>query len=642
MHRVKGGWVLVGETAPTVPDLGKVLKALRDRAAALERGGVTTKLILPNDQILYTALPLATSDPETRRAEIEAALVGLTPYALPDLAYDYRVRDDQTAQVAAIARETLAEAESFAVIHGFNPVSFVAVPEDGSYGGEPWFGTTKAAANLLPATETVERDRFPARISPPKPEPTPRAAPQEISVTPLEPPQTRPSFASQRAHGGDAPKAAPPKSGDHRITLTPPPVVVTSAITAPPGAEDQPPESLTTVGTRLAAVRTAGLPARPALIAAPLAVLGLLTVWLMLPGDDAPAPDTAPVAEVVAEAPPLPAPLEVAPPPLEDEAEPEPETGFSETEAQEVLADLGIWPLPPQAPAEPGESTLDGFYIASIDHNIPGEDAVALPPAEALLEDYPLHTQMAPPPPGTTFDLNERGLVTPSRAGTLSPEGVMVFAGPPPRVPPLRPREEAVTDPIAAAQKDDPLRARLARFRAKPRPTDLAERLERSQRGGLTEAELAAIRPRPRPESAQQVALAIAEATAAVPVTAEPLLIPKSRPSGFEAAIASAVKEANAVPAPAAVTPARTQIPSSASVAKQATLDNAVNLSKVNLFGVFGAPGDRRALVRLSSGRYVKVEVGDRLDGGKVVAIGDDDLSYVKNGKTIKLEMPRG
>ncbi|MEC9251008.1 MAG: HAD hydrolase-like protein, partial [Pseudomonadota bacterium] len=53
------------------------------------------------------------------------------------------------------------------------------------------------------------------------------------------------------------------------------------------------------------------------------------------------------------------------------------------------------------------------------------------------------------------------------------------------------------------------------------------------------------------------------------------------------------------------------------------TLRNAINLNRINLIGVYGQPSDRRALVRLSNGRYRKVKVGDRIDGGRVLAIGD-------------------
>jgi len=37
-----------------------------------------------------------------------------------------------------------------------------------------------------------------------------------------------------------------------------------------------------------------------------------------------------------------------------------------------------------------------------------------------------------------------------------------------------------------------------------------------------------------------------------------------------------------------------------------------------------------------------KVKVGDRLDGGRVSAIGDGELRYQKGGRNIVLQMPRG
>ena len=45
---------------------------------------------------------------------------------------------------------------------------------------------------------------------------------------------------------------------------------------------------------------------------------------------------------------------------------------------------------------------------------------------------------------------------------------------------------------------------------------------------------------------------------------------------------------------------------------------------------------------RLSSGRYRKVVVGDRLDGGRVSAIGESELRYTKGGRNMVLKMPRG
>lgn len=94
---------------------------------------------------------------------------------------------------------------------------------------------------------------------------------------------------------------------------------------------------------------------------------------------------------------------------------------------------------------------------------------------------------------------------------------------------------------------------------------------------------------------------------------------------------------ATAAAVPATVTP---RLPSSASVSRQATITNAINLRRLNLIGVYGTSADRRALVRLPSGRYRKVQVGDRLDGGRVVAIGDARLQYQKSGRNHTLEMP--
>ena len=97
---------------------------------------------------------------------------------------------------------------------------------------------------------------------------------------------------------------------------------------------------------------------------------------------------------------------------------------------------------------------------------------------------------------------------------------------------------------------------------------------------------------------------------------------------------------------PAAVVAPRQSIaptaPSSASVTRQATVRNAINLNRINLIGVYGQPSSRRALIRLSDGRYKKVKVGDSIDGGRISSIGDGELQYVKGGRSVRLTMPKG
>ena len=80
----------------------------------------------------------------------------------------------------------------------------------------------------------------------------------------------------------------------------------------------------------------------------------------------------------------------------------------------------------------------------------------------------------------------------------------------------------------------------------------------------------------------------------------------------------------------------------SARVARAATDNNAIALGRVSLVGVFGTSSNRRALVRMPNGRFKKVSVGDRVDGGRVAAISSSSLRYTKGGRTVTLEMPNG
>ena len=69
-------------------------------------------------------------------------------------------------------------------------------------------------------------------------------------------------------------------------------------------------------------------------------------------------------------------------------------------------------------------------------------------------------------------------------------------------------------------------------------------------------------------------------------------------------------------------------------------MKGALDLSEVNLLGVYYFSGKRSALVRLKNGKRLMVKVGDRLDGGKVAAIGKRELRYVKSGANITLDLP--
>lgn len=298
----------------------------------------------------------------------------------------------------------------------------------------------------------------------------------------------------------------------------------------------------------------------------------------------------------------------------------------------------------PQRLETPAIIGLDDIFIASIDRTDLSHDAVALPSLASLQTDNVPGSISSPAAAGTEFALDARGQVIATVEGAVSPDGVVVYLGQPPIRPPPTPARD---DPEAEQQE---VRSYLASLRPLSRPDDLMELAERASLGGLTRAELGRVRPLMRPERPVIAEVApenIPEDAAstgtklAVAVSVKPLLRPAglartAKPSNL-GSVAAITKVATI--APRTVKPS---IPSSASVARQATLDNAINLRKINLIGVYGTPANRRALVRLPSGRYKKIKVGDNIDGGRVLAISDSELRYQKGGRNMTLKIPSG
>ncbi|OIQ44028.1 MAG: hypothetical protein BM558_09475 [Roseobacter sp. MedPE-SW] len=324
------------------------------------------------------------------------------------------------------------------------------------------------------------------------------------------------------------------------------------------------------------------------------------------------------------------------------------EDNASEQAASDALSEAalyaatGIWQQVPQIAEVPALVSLDDIYIASIDNSNLSQDAVALPGAPEHDSDPAPDALSSPAAAGSDFALDNRGLVTATPEGTLNPDGVMVYLGRPSVTPPPTPVRTA---PEAANEAAENARlASLSLKRPRPRPSDLLERAERALLGGLSREELSRVRPRARPASlkteeqeSQPVSdLAIATST-----------LPRARPANFANLVDRATRQRDAEPASAAtaaavvaprsVTPS---IPSSASVARQATVKNAINLRRINLIGVSGKPSNRQALILMPTGRTRQVRVGDRLDGGTVVAISNTQLQYQKRGTNTTLKLP--
>lgn len=219
LERTADGWLPLGRAAFDAPDLKHQLGHLRALAEARAPEGFVTKLILPNAQILYFEAAAPGPDRAARRAQIVKALSGRTPYHVDDLVFDF-TSGGQRAAVAVITRLTLQEAEAFAAEHGFRPVAFVAIPDAGRFAGEPFFGLSTAAPDLLGADGRYDRDQDPVRIlaAPPMAEPEPEHLPAAEAPPPAPEPEGEPVGKT-----APEPAMAAPAAEDTPAAITLPP-----------------------------------------------------------------------------------------------------------------------------------------------------------------------------------------------------------------------------------------------------------------------------------------------------------------------------------------------------------------------------------------------------------------------------------
>lgn len=480
--------------------------------------------------------------------------------------------------------------------------------------------------------------------------PAPDPSNYKDSVVQLSP-EMRAQAQERPARKGNLTLSAP--SGD-KAAPTIPPAPAAAASEPPAPALTQSERQRMTVfgqrGTEGPAKAARGKPRHLGLVLGGLLVifLVLVAIWAAFLGDDevadllgapeeiqiASTPANEATAEEMAEA----RDVEAAGDPVESETSetqsvtpallPDTPRLLSVEEATRQYLATGIWQIAPDQPLVPDASGNADVYLASIDPTVRSVDALALPEMGEH-PDVPPAQRVNPAAAGTSYDLDDRGLVKSTPQGALTPDGILVFAGRPAVVPPRTPTRFEVTPNLAET-------SRLSGIRPKARPDNLQEKTERDQLGGRTRTELASLRPRIRPETEkQQQELDQTPTAQAVALSLKPRL----RPDSLSKVVATARSQPQAQPKVATTNPV---IPSSASVARQATVKNALDLRNVSLIGVYGKPSDRRALVRLSNGRYQKVQVGDRIDGGKVAAIGETELRYIKNGRDVVLKMPRG
>lgn len=157
LQRADNGWLLVGEVALDDPDMPAALGELRAKAEQLAPEGLHCKVIIPDEQIRYLTVSNVPNGAERSMARVH--LEGATPYKVEQLSFDCVRLHNGDISIAAVAHETLDEAEAFALEHGFQPYSFAAIPApDANYPVEPYLGTSLHAREVMPKGEEVRRD----------------------------------------------------------------------------------------------------------------------------------------------------------------------------------------------------------------------------------------------------------------------------------------------------------------------------------------------------------------------------------------------------------------------------------------------------------------------------------------------------
>lgn len=223
-------------------------------------------------------------------------------------------------------------------------------------------------------------------------------------------------------------------------------------------------------------------------------------------------------------------------------------------------------------------------------------------------------------------DAVEKAIASAVESSTASPGAVALTALTSSAIPPRRgnasPSAPTADDLRSAAQEQEAERARDAAL-AEQRREDAALQAQAEARA----RERAAADAR-----AEAQARAAAEARARAQAEAE--------------ARAAAARQQQYTPPEAEKEPeGARQLPAGrtpSSVAAAATVKDGIRINRTQIIGTIGAGKASRALVRLSNGKIITLRLGDKINGGKITAIGDSRITYVEGGRTKQLSVLSG
>ena len=373
-------------------------------------------------------------------------------------------------------------------------------------------------------------------------------------------------------------------------------------------------------------------------------------------------------------------------------------------ELRRVYVSTGVWPMAPKAPYQASTKALEDLYIASIDADIRAHDPVILQSPDEFLTDStkdlaipllkkakPLGLATGDPAIEMPNEPSAKTLVSPNinalrvlpdvtlRPPSMAPQPLAELT---PSIITQDSNKTAISQPDALpsidalTRLDPPSVTGFGNQAADPIFENAAtENAENQSSETNPTSELVS-----KPPSVSSEEDAIASTDPQTPQAPEPAIDmlaqsrPLIRPQALVAALRAkekAFEEALNTSIRPKIRPALTEIaqsdtlisrlfsaldegdeanvdspiadePSSARVSERATLEKGLNLRKVNLLGTYRFGNSRKALILMPNGSKRMVKVGDRLDGGQVAAIDEEELRYIKSGLNIILSMPSG
>ncbi len=655
----KSTWKLLGKIALDAPDFSEQMESLKNGHSSDENEKFTAQIRIPASEVFVSEIDLmgATGTGLTKR--IRSFLEDNTPYKYDDLVFDHVDKSGNgKAYIAAVTKQTISEAKDFITAYGFDAQYYTTKLEKANFPRIPKFydGDKPSAKE----TTTPSLTSTPKAPTPPAPSPAP-AIPQSADLSSFSTVRSKTVIASRDADQETALLNTPPPP-PRRISIDLPKPKFEKIQTSPP-PQTQPLEAATTQpvkpatqpfkmpqGDAVEAETTSFIKPKYLLYITAVIMLAL-AYWfftVLFDGKE----EIARLQQTPLTDPPL-------------VSEPTKLTQQSPLDTTPVLADDGVQitlNTPPmlRMPIVPEKPALNIIVEAPPK---PQAKPTAPTPAPEVASTQTTVTR-TDTSLETTTDLAAIDSVADIPAVTPEPEILLAIPDPLKDILPKMRSQEfetlhetevaapqtelAITDepvvptpveiddiPDILALADVSLKSKLP----KARPASIATKANQARNSLVAKADpaLASKKPKPRPsnlvvlkknteaDTADEITLAVQTAVLA---KQRPRIRPKNLKKNANVQTASLSETSNTGDA----TPATIQ--------KQATEKAGFSKRRISLIGVYGTNTDRRALVRMPSGRFVKIKPGQNFSGWKVAAIGESSVRITKGSRNQVLRMP--